>query len=898
VDVLLQDIRELEGLGQRLKRMDYEYDLLSGNVHQVSYQAGQWDEFHHRYRYDADNRLLDVRTSADGRIWERDARYFYYAHGPLARTELGDKQVQGTDHFYTIQGWLKGVNSVRLTAAADAGQDAKTTGLNKPFALDAMGYVLRYHGNDYSPVGGSVANTMLPSMSTGTYATAFAPNQLYNGNIPSMLTALQDLSGTNLNLHANVYRYDLLNRIKAQTVFKGANSGSDLSGLTTNNEYGTAYDFDANGNFDRHERRGNLGGTQMMDDLQYWYLTETNALYTPSQTTLPSDRTNKLAYVYEAAPVTTTGEDLEDQENISPYPNDNNYAYDEQGRLTQDILAGIGPDGISWNLQDKVRRVTRDPNLPNNASTPDLEFRYGATGNRTVKVLKPRSGGVQQTASTWERTYYIHDAQGNPMSIYRRTYLPNGGTSYTDKLQQLDAMVYGSARLGDLKTGREKLRNLTSNTPAMTGVSYASVLSDFWTNGQGGYPTTALSVTRELGLRHYELSNHLGNVLSTVSDRRLAVASGSVLAYYRAEEKSYADYDPYGMLLPGRFGGGFADQKFGFQGQLKDDELNGSAGTSYAFEYRVHDSRVGRFFSIDPLAAKYAYNSTYAFSENRVVDMGELEGLETTPKGKYLTNTDLDIGINNTPIDNTGTGKTTADPALTIKSGGQPTSDCGLITPLVEMTIDGATLASSTAACGIVGFGAFAYGGISTFSERGAYSFYESVKNGDDFNLKSLRFSFSEGFYEYRCLDGMSGEITLDEGIGIVGGLWYIGKVLPPVTTTEGFLFGSVGFRTPMNIRVGLFASENTLTYKNFKFSTIAPKWISNGTESNSRRWLQITKEFQDPLGPWINQTIPKGTFVRIGLIGPQKGLPFGTWLQLYTPSSVKLKIPKITPRL
>jgi RHS repeat-associated protein len=133
--------------------MDYEYDLLSGNVHQVSYQAGQWDEFHHRYRYDADNRLLDVRTSRDGRIWERDARYFYYAHGPLARTELGDKQVQGTDHFYTIQGWLKGVNSVRLTAAADAGQDAKTTGLNKPFALDAMGYVLRYHGNDYSPGG-------------------------------------------------------------------------------------------------------------------------------------------------------------------------------------------------------------------------------------------------------------------------------------------------------------------------------------------------------------------------------------------------------------------------------------------------------------------------------------------------------------------------------------------------------------------------------------------------------------------------------------------------------------------------------------------------------------------------------------------------------------------------
>jgi RHS repeat-associated protein len=539
--------------------------------------------------------------------------------------------VQGTDHFYTIQGWLKGVNSVRLTAAADAGQDAKTTGLNKPFTLDAMGYVLRYHGNDYSPVGGSGANTMLPPMSTGTYATAFAPRQLYNGNIPSMLTALQDLTGTNLNLHANVYRYDLLNRIKAQTVYKGANSGTDLSTLASNNEYNTSYGFDPNGNFDRHQRRGNLGGTQIMDDLRYWYLTETNALYTPSQPNLPSDRTNKLAYVHEAAPVTTMGEDLEDQENISPYPypNDNNYAYDEQGRLTQDILAGIGPDGISWNLQDKVRSVTRDPLLPNNGSTPDLEFRYGATGHRTVKVMKPRSAGVQQPASNWERTYYIHDAQGNPMAIYRRTYGPNVGTyNYMDIIQQEDALLYGSKRLGNWHGGRLKQRELNSTTTAMTGVTYSAVPSDFWTNGQGGYPTTALSVTRELGLRHYELSNHLGNVLSTVSDRRLAMGSGSLVAYYRAEEKSYADYDPYGMLLPGRLGGGFADQNFGFQGQLKDDELNLHPGTSYAFEYRVHDPRVGRFMSIDPLAQKYPFYSTYAFSGNRVLDMVELEGLE------------------------------------------------------------------------------------------------------------------------------------------------------------------------------------------------------------------------------------------------------------------------------
>jgi len=37
---------------------------------------------------------------------------------------------------------------------------------------------------------------------------------------------------------------------------------------------------------------------------------------------------------------------------------------------------------------------------------------------------------------------------------------------------------------------------------------------------------------------------------------------------------------------------------------------------------------IGRFFNIDPLSEKYAYQSHYNFSENRVIDGRELEGLE------------------------------------------------------------------------------------------------------------------------------------------------------------------------------------------------------------------------------------------------------------------------------
>ena len=67
--------------------------------------------------------------------------------------------------------------------------------------------------------------------------------------------------------------------------------------------------------------------------------------------------------------------------------------------------------------------------------------------------------------------------------------------------------------------------------------------------------------------------------------------------------------------------------RYGFQNQEMDDEIKG-AGNSVNYKYRMHDPRVGRFFAVDPLASKYPWNSTYAFSENVVINSRELEGLE------------------------------------------------------------------------------------------------------------------------------------------------------------------------------------------------------------------------------------------------------------------------------
>ena len=77
--------------------------------------------------------------------------------------------------------------------------------------------------------------------------------------------------------------------------------------------------------------------------------------------------------------------------------------------------------------------------------------------------------------------------------------------------------------------------------------------------------------------------------------------------------------------------------RYGFQRQEMDNEIKGR-GNSLNYKYRMHDPRIGRFFSVDPLAKKYPWNSSYAFSENRVIDGVELEGLEVEEINEFAEN--------------------------------------------------------------------------------------------------------------------------------------------------------------------------------------------------------------------------------------------------------------------
>jgi len=119
----------------------------------VHYQSGYADQLIHRYRYDADNRLEEVQTSTDALVWNRDAAYYYYPHSlsrqsgrPLARVELGEYNVQGMDYYYTLQGWLKGVNMPMEGDPGGDGVGGFRTG------TDAFSFALGYFEGDYKPI--------------------------------------------------------------------------------------------------------------------------------------------------------------------------------------------------------------------------------------------------------------------------------------------------------------------------------------------------------------------------------------------------------------------------------------------------------------------------------------------------------------------------------------------------------------------------------------------------------------------------------------------------------------------------------------------------------------------------------------------------------------------------
>lgn len=557
VDTLLQDYKGIAAIStnDRFKRITYDYDLISNKVNSVSYQPGQKDAFYHRYNYDAENRLVNVETSRDKIIWERDAAYTYYKHGPLARSELGQLRVQGIDYAYTLQGWLKGVNSTTITNGRfDIGQDGVTTGANSVVARDVLGYALHYYDNgstvrDYKAIGG---------ITPFSWPVGASMVSLYNGNIAAISINNRGLArntADSLIPLAYKYRYDQLNRLVSMQAYKGLDTATNVFTAVAINDYAEAIAYDPNGNIRTYNRKGasSAGKPLEMDALTYNY----NA------------GTNRLNYVQDTVNAAKYAEDVDTQSS-------GNYTYDSVGNIKTDVKEGI--TNITWNVYGKITGITKANN--------NIAYSYDAAGNRISKITQG------------DTTIYVRDASGNVLCVYeRRASVP---------LQQSEVHLYGSSRLGI--TTKQTVTPLTVNLAA------------------GFAPATVTTFTRNEKV--FELTNHLGNVLTTVGDKKLPHTSNdSTWDYFDADVVTAADYYPFGMTMPGRKYAATNSYRYGFNGKENDNEVKGE-GNQQDYGMRVYDTRLGKFLSVDPLKDDFPWYTPYQFAGNTPIQAIDLDGAE------------------------------------------------------------------------------------------------------------------------------------------------------------------------------------------------------------------------------------------------------------------------------
>ena len=309
-----------------------------------------------------------------------------------------------------------------------------------------------------------------------------------------------------------------------------------------------------------------------MDRFSYNYLT------------INGEKSNQLDYVHDS------GTDYASYDDIKTGQTSGNYQYNKIGELIVDESEAME---LEWRYGDhKLRSIIR---TDTDGNSSDVSFVYNPLGLRVAKVERPRSNGTPAPASDWKVTYYTYDANNQVMGIYTSNL-------FADTKQTLlkEQYIYGMKRVGAIHTDLE-------------------VFGD----NEAMWPTDEV-YTQNLGKKVFELTNHLGTVNTTISDRKTwNVTDG----HYESVITSYAETYPFGMLMPNRSFNA-DNQRYGFHGMEQDPELKG-AGNSYTTEFRQYDPRLGRWKSIDPLMSMFPHLSPYVGFDNNPIYFVDPYGLSS-----------------------------------------------------------------------------------------------------------------------------------------------------------------------------------------------------------------------------------------------------------------------------
>ena len=263
-----------------------------------------------------------------------------------------------------------------------------------------------------------------------------------------------------------------------------------VSGSTWNNSniisaYAESIAYDANGNILQYLRKG-ANVSGMLLDMD-------SLTYKYNRDGSGDLINNRFNHVRDQVSSNNYSMDIDNQSN-------NNYKYDRIGNLIKDVAEGI--DTIHWTVYGKIKKIVKE-------DSTIITYGYDPSGNRTSKTVTH--------GDTTTITFYVRDAQGNVMAVYTQ--------KDETALRWTEQHLYGSSRLGMFQwdTIIPTAPPIVDNDPI-----YDSLM---------------------LGSRVYELSNHLGNVLSTISDKKIGHDNSGIVDYYFAEVLSQNDYYPFGIVI-------------------------------------------------------------------------------------------------------------------------------------------------------------------------------------------------------------------------------------------------------------------------------------------------------------------------------------------------------------
>jgi RHS repeat-associated protein len=367
------------------------------------------------------------------------------------------------------------------------------------------------------------------------------------------------------------YDYDQLNRInKMESWQDKINKTTSFTWTRTapDTKWREDIKYDPNGNILTYKRKDQDGNP--LDDLTYNYTKVNGDL-----------KHNQLNAVTEAhRPQTTYPDDIE--------ADNNEFTYDQIGNLSFDKKLNTN---FSWTVYGKMNSAFKTVNSGSLSQETGSNFGYDAQQNRYKKdnYSREENALAQTTTEKHDINYYIRDAQGNILAIYNKQHnftTHNETGLYTQQLygfNQKEQHLYGSSRLGIVQLDRP-----------MSAMSFNA--SDL--------------VTQNQGVRNYELNNHLGNVLSTITDKGVITSA--------------QDYYPFGLTLASRsFTEGGSVYRYSFNGK-EDDKETGLQD----YGMRLYFKKLGRFLSVDPIGRQFPELTPYQFASNTPIMAIDLDGLE------------------------------------------------------------------------------------------------------------------------------------------------------------------------------------------------------------------------------------------------------------------------------